>query len=228
MKTFSSWKNEEEEDDNLNENMSQSNIKSMFSNSQEALRNYLQMSMPSHLQSIGRQDHIKRNPQESAQTVRESNFFDTINKEKEQEKVQENLSNKNKEIEEEKDFYVENEEVEADDLYKLYKDREETFECNISIEGASLASAQARLVIDTNELNLIFYGKLYKDGRCLVQLKKMTHLTEGIKGRIRLEVIVDDTLFVPWESACTVDGFKKVKVDIKGKKSVTVNLREPN
>jgi hypothetical protein len=110
------------------------------------------------------------------------------------------------------------------DYYSLYRDKEETFECNISVTGASLSSAQARLIIDTPNLNIIFYGKLYKDGRCMVQLGKMTALPEESRGRIRLEVIVDDTLFVPWESACVVEGSKKVTVDIKGKKSVSVNI----
>jgi predicted nucleic acid-binding Zn-ribbon protein len=114
------------------------------------------------------------------------------------------------------------------DLYKLYRDREETFECNISVEGASLSSAQVRLVIDTNLLNVIFYGKLYKDGRCLVPLKKMTMFPEGAKGQIRLEVVVDDTLFSPWESTCIVEGAKKVSVDIKQKKGVSINFGTTN
>jgi hypothetical protein len=121
-----------------------------------------------------------------------------------------------------------NEEVESSDIYKLYRDREETFECNISVEGASLASAVARIIVDTNTLNLIFYGKLYKDGRCLVPLQKMTMYPEGTRGQIRLEVIVDDTVFSPWESSCVVEGAKKVTVDIKQKKQVSVNFGETN
>ena len=120
------------------------------------------------------------------------------------------------------------EEAVSADLYKLYRDREESFECNISVEGASLASAQVRLIIDTNLLNLVFYGKLYKDGRCLVPLKKMTMLPEGTRGQIRLEVIVDDTMFMPWESACIVEGAKKVSVDIKQKKGISINFGTTN
>lgn len=124
---------------------------------------------------------------------------------------------------------VVHQEVESDpDTYKLYRDREESFECNISIEGASLSSAQVRLVIDTNIFNVVFYGKLYKDGKCLVPLKKMNMLPEYTKGQIRLEVVVDDTMFVPWESACVVEGAKKVHVDIKQKKNVSVNFGTSN
>lgn len=125
--------------------------------------------------------------------------------------------------EEEEDF---NAPEEYRDFYKLYRDKEETFECNISIEGASLSSAQARLFIDSTIVNLVYYGKLYKDGRCLVQIGKMSFLPEGTRGRIRLEVIVDDTLFSPWESSFIVEGAKKVKVEIKEKKSIKFNMKE--
>jgi hypothetical protein len=51
---------------------------------------------------------------------------------------------------------------------------------------------------------------------------------EGTRGQIRLEVIVDDTVFSPWESSCVVEGAKKVTVDIKQKKQVSVNFGETN
>ena len=121
-----------------------------------------------------------------------------------------------------------NEEVEETVTYKLYRDREETFECNVSVEGASLSSAVARIIIDTNTINLIFYGKLYKDGRCLVPLQKMTMYPEGTRGQIRLEVIVDDTVFSPWESSCVIQGAKKVTVDVKQNKVVSVNFGGTN
>jgi hypothetical protein len=121
-----------------------------------------------------------------------------------------------------------NEQVDTtSDVYKLYRDREETFECNISVTGASLASAQARLIFDTNSINVIFYGKLYKDGRCLVPLQKMIMFPEGTRGQLRLEVVVDDTMFVPWESSCIVEGAKKVIVDVKQRKGVSINFEEP-
>lgn len=112
------------------------------------------------------------------------------------------------------------------DYYKLYRDREETFECNISVSGASLSTTQVRLIFDTTSINVVFYGKLYKDGRCIVPLQKMTMFPEGTRGQLRLEVIVDDTLFVPWESSCIVEGAKKVTVDIKQKKAVSINFED--
>jgi len=107
--------------------------------------------------------------------------------------------------------------------YKIYRDKEENFECNISVQGAKLSSSQARLILDHEICNLVFYGKVSKDGKCVVPLKKMTYFPEGTIGRIRLEVIVDDTIFTPWEETFIVEGAKKVTVQIKSQKKV--NLR---
>ena len=158
----------------------------------------------------------------------EKRIAEQLNREKTE--IQEKISEPKKEEPISQPKIEEEEIVESvsSDIYKLYRDREESFECNISVEGASLASAQVRLIIDTNLLNIVFYGKLYKDGRCLVPLKKMTMLPEGTRGQIRLEVIVDDTMFMPWESSCIVEGAKKVSVDIKQKKGISINFGTNN
>ena len=105
-------------------------------------------------------------------------------------------------------------------LYKIYKDKEEIFECNISVQGAKLSSSQVRLIFDHEICNLIFYGKIGKDGKCVVPLKKMNFYPERSTGRVRLEVIVDDTIFIPWEETFIVEGAKKVTVQIKSQKKV--------
>jgi hypothetical protein len=105
-------------------------------------------------------------------------------------------------------------------LYKAYKDKEEIFECNISVQGAKLSSSQVRLIFDHEICNVIFYGKIGKDGKCVVPLKKMNFYPERSTGRVRLEVIVDDTIFIPWEETFIVEGAKKVTVQIKSQKKV--------
>jgi hypothetical protein len=105
-------------------------------------------------------------------------------------------------------------------LYKIYRDKEEIFECNISVQGAKLSSSQVRLVFDHEICNLVFYGKISKDGKCAVPLKKMSFYPEKSTGRVRLEVIVDDTIFIPWEETFIVEGAKKVTVQIKSQKKV--------
>ncbi len=43
-------------------------------------------------------------------------------------------------------------------MYKLFTDKPEVFECNIKLEGASLKNSQARLIIETEDINLLFTG----------------------------------------------------------------------
>lgn len=125
-----------------------------------------------------------------------------------------------KEEEFEEEEMEEMEEAEDPSCYKIYRDKEEIFECNISVQGAKLSSSQVRLVLDHEICNLVFYGKINKDGKCVVPLKKMNFYPEKSSGRIRLEVIVEDTIFTPWEETFVVEGAKKVTVQIKSQKRV--------
>ena len=100
--------------------------------------------------------------------------------------------------------------------YKLYTDKQENFECQIYLEGTSLSKAKARLVVESGGLNLMFHGKIDKNGKCQVPIKKLRGLLyENDNGNIKLEVIAEDTYFQPWQSEFTVDTAKKIKVEIK-------------
>lgn len=130
------------------------------------------------------------------------------------------LNSHNDEIE---DSEVAEDEIEQESnssLYKIYRDKEEIFECNISVQGAKLSSSQVRLIFDHELCNLVFYGKIAKDGKCAVPLKKMNFYPENSTGRVRLEVIVDDTIFIPWEETFIVEGAKKVTVQVKSQKKI--------
>jgi len=98
--------------------------------------------------------------------------------------------------------------------YKIFRDKSEVFECKVSIEGASTANSSARLILDSNEWNLIFYGRIEPNGRCVIPLKKISILSEKCTGQISLEIIADDTLFVPWKETFVVIPSKKVSVEI--------------
>ena len=107
-------------------------------------------------------------------------------------------------------------------VYKLFTDKSEIFECDISLEGASLSKSFARLVLETKDLNLMFKGKISSDGKCVVPIKKLRGLLdENDNGNIKLEVIAEDTYFQPWQSEFTVDTAKKIKVEIKEQKKST-------
>lgn len=96
--------------------------------------------------------------------------------------------------------------------YVLRRDRDETFECQVNIEGGSSSSPVARLIIRTDVWNLIFDGSIKRDGTCIVQLKKLHIFPEGTIGKISLEVIVDDIVFIPWERPFRISMSKKVSI----------------
>ena len=99
-------------------------------------------------------------------------------------------------------------------MYKFYKDKPENFECNVTIEGAPLSKSKARLVLENNEYNIIFEGNIDSSGKCIIPVKKLGILPEGLVGKLKLEVIVeDDTYFLPYESDFTVALSKKVTVE---------------
>ena len=101
-------------------------------------------------------------------------------------------------------------------MYKLFTDKAELFECNISLQGASLKKSKARLVVDTPHYSLLFKGNISKSGKCEIPIKKLKGLIdEDTTGNIRLEVIAEDTFFTPWESDFEVDASKKVTVEVK-------------
>ena len=101
-------------------------------------------------------------------------------------------------------------------MYKLFTDKAELFECNISLQGASLKKSKARLVVETSDYSLLFNGNISKSGKCEIPIKKLKGLIdEDTTGNIRLEVIAEDTFFTPWESDFEVETSKKVTVEVK-------------
>jgi len=112
--------------------------------------------------------------------------------------------------------------------YKLYTDKQEIFECNIFLEGASLTQATSRIIVETQDLKLLFEGTIDKDGNCKVPIKKLRGLVgEDTKGTMKLEVIAEDTYFLPCESDFEVDTAKKIKVEVKQQSKPLVKSSKP-
>ena len=100
--------------------------------------------------------------------------------------------------------------------YKLYTDKQETFECDLFLEGADLKNSSARIIVESNDLTLMFKGKIDEKGNCKVPIKKLKGLLdENTTGDIKLEVIAEDTLIEPWQSDFVVSTSKKVTVEVK-------------
>jgi hypothetical protein len=113
-------------------------------------------------------------------------------------------------------------------MYKLFTDKSELFECDIKIEGASLSNSTARLVVETNDYSLMFNGKINSSGKCEIPIKKLKGLIdESSKGNIRLEVIADDTYFIPWKSEFEINASKKVTVEIKSQQKPMLESTGP-
>ena len=100
-------------------------------------------------------------------------------------------------------------------MYKLLKDKNNEFQCEIRLEGASAKNAKVRLFLEADGCEYSFNGKIEGE-QCTVplgKLKKFANLLEN--GKIRLEVVADDTLFVPYENNYELEAEKRVTVEVK-------------
>lgn len=99
--------------------------------------------------------------------------------------------------------------------YKLYTDRNENFECEVSVKNASLKGSLARLVVESSDnINLVFNGRIEGD-KCIVPVRRLKGiLDENTHGKMHLEVVVEDTYFRPWQSDFVVEEHTSVKVKV--------------
>jgi hypothetical protein len=114
--------------------------------------------------------------------------------------------------------------------YKIYLDKEETFECEASIKNASYKNSSARLIIESEDVNLVFFGSVDKN-TITVPIKSLKkYFTESDTAKIKLEVIVENQLVTPWESEVQFDNYNKVEIkeikNIKQSPLVEIKLKE--
>tara|TARA_R110000787_G_scaffold282879_1_gene395112 strand:+ start:1539 stop:2147 length:609 start_codon:yes stop_codon:yes gene_type:complete len=106
-------------------------------------------------------------------------------------------------------------------MFRIYRDKIKTFECTVAVEGADLSKAKARLLLENSEYSILFTGDIKPNGKCSIDIGRLKFLSEDLKGKLKLEVIVDDdTYFVPYEDDFIIDTSKKVRVELLGE-SVT-------
>lgn len=117
--------------------------------------------------------------------------------------------------------------------YILYTDKNENFKCDISLEGAKLKDTFARLVLNTDDVNVIFEGKIESGGKCVIPIKPLKHIFDvSTNGEMVLEVVADDTYFIPWKSTFTTKKSKSVEVKVsesveESKPKLTVEVNTP-
>mgnify|MGYP006294383045 CR=1 FL=1 len=99
-------------------------------------------------------------------------------------------------------------------MYKLLKDKNNEFQCEIKLEGTSSSNAKVRLFLEGDGCEYSFVGHISGE-RCVVPMGKLKKFENLLKsGMIRLEVVADDTLFTPYESVYELDESKKVTVEV--------------
>lgn len=106
-------------------------------------------------------------------------------------------------------------------MLTFYKNKSQTFECNVEIEGADGNSAKSRLILSPNNDNKkIFFEGEVNAQKCKILVPPLSNISN--QGNIVLEIIVEDTLFSPWESVYEIKEPVKVEsVELtKSKKNV--------
>lgn len=96
--------------------------------------------------------------------------------------------------------------------YTIYLDKDETFECEANIKNASYKDTSARLIIESKNINLIFYGKVSEDTISVPIRSLKKYFNENDSANIKLEVIVENTIVTPWESELEFDSYNKVEI----------------
>ncbi len=66
----------------------------------------------------------------------------------------------------------------------------------------------------------MFTGEIDRNGKVNIPIRKLNIFEEGTKGKIKMEVIAEGTVFTPWEDDFEVKMSKKVMVKFNENKSV--------
>jgi len=104
---------------------------------------------------------------------------------------------------------------------KLYTDKSEIFECNVSLEGASIKNSKLRAILKFDDKNLMVEGKINSNGKGKIIFPKLKNVSEeGEVGKMELEVIAEDAYFQPYEETFKVETSKKATVEVLNKKSL--------
>lgn len=109
------------------------------------------------------------------------------------------------------------------DNFKLYTDKNEIFECNISITGGTLNSTKVRMILnfdDKFDNSIVCYGNILENKKCKITLPPLKNIISKT-GNAVLEVISDNTYFESWNSKFNIEKSKDVVVE-----SVTIGSKE--
>jgi hypothetical protein len=104
--------------------------------------------------------------------------------------------------------------------YKLFVDKNEAFECEVAVKNASLKGSIARLVVESDDGPCFIFKGVIQGDKCVIPIKRLKGLLdEHVRGKMHLEMVVEDTYFRPWESEFIVEEHTSVKVRVNETKS---------
>ena len=113
-------------------------------------------------------------------------------------------------------------------VFKVFTDKTKEFECKVRIEGASIQHTEARLVLEGTLNTVMYKGSIDPKGWCTIHVNPIRNIfNAGDVGKAKLEVIAEDTYFVPWKSDFKVESEKKVTVEVIDRGRKTVNKKKP-
>lgn len=109
-------------------------------------------------------------------------------------------------------------------MYTFFTDKKEIFEASIKLKNASPKNSSCRLVLETADLNLMFYGKINND-TCKIPVNKLREvLSSDTKGKVKLEIIAEDMYFTPWEDDFVVETSRGVTlVEVKSQNKPVIS-----
>lgn len=109
-------------------------------------------------------------------------------------------------------------------MYTLYLDKEKIFECSLKVQGTTLKKSKVNLVVECSGVDVKFGGNIDESGKVSIPIHDLhTVLKEGQSGQLYLEVVADNTYFVPFKSEYVAEYSKKVTLA----ESVVIRDAEP-
>lgn len=73
----------------------------------------------------------------------------------------------------------------------------------------------------------MFPGEIDRNGKVSIAIKKLNILEEGTRGKIKMEVIAEGTVFTPWEDDFEIKLSKKVTVKFNENKQSKQIVKKP-
>lgn len=95
---------------------------------------------------------------------------------------------------------------------KIYLDESKLFKCKLKVEGTTLSKSKCRLLVKSDDLTLMYEGKIHDNGQVEVTIPKLKKYIESKSGMATLEVIADDTVFTPYTE--TIEFANKYVVEV--------------